>query len=38
MAEDAETAKKRVDRALIQLLEIVKVKSGKFKIAKPKKF
>lgn len=38
MAEDAEAAKKRVDRALIQLLEIVKAKSGKSKIAKPKKF
>lgn len=37
MAEDAETAKKRVGRALIQLLEIVKAKSGKSKIAKPKK-
>jgi len=37
-AKDAETAKKRVDRALIQLLEIVKAKSGKSKIAKTKKF
>jgi len=34
IAEDAETAKKRVSRVLVQLSEIIKAKGGKTKIAK----